>query len=1343
MKTFYDVIASATRIIALSIILAHLTACGFGEPLPNMKRSTAKSADSQLDGLLLKFDAAVSADEGERARILDALGLKEAGAMGKLAPRWFRVILKDETSTLNDARTKAQSYSSILAIEGNVFVYSHATPNDVDFSLQYYLDRNAPEGTVDPDIDAPLAWDTQTGAPVVVAVLDTGIDLNHPDLKENIWVNTAEIAGNEIDDDGNGFVDDINGWNFQSNTNQTQDDNGHGTHIAGIIGARSNNGEGIAGINGRARILAVKFLNNAGQGTVFTAVKALEYAIDNGAVVSNLSWGTDVFSLALFDAIEMAGLEGHLVVASVGNNGHSLDEHAIYPASFELDNVISVASTNESLQMASFSNYSAHKANIAAPGVGIYSSYVMNQKMEGYPAGYGILSGTSASAAIVTGVVSLIYSQDNNLKANDLKQAVLGSARKVGALAQNVSTSGVVSAALAIENTPSNGWSDEFGTQTFPEDNVVLSGFSPLITPDFSIGPDNVYIASGQQLEVIIKGGVAPYTWQSSNQEVGSVVDTWFSATKIGETQLVATDANGAVSNVMHVFVTDISADVASNTVLLVNDTIQVNVLGGIGPFEWKVLGNANAVSLQMLDPMSRSVSVKALTSGNFQLAVMDTSASSVLEYVTPAISVASQSVAIASPLSTSLLINEVLQLQTTSVAGTITWASSNTAVATISETGLLTAVGIGTTTIIASNALGQLDTLVIIVNNASISIQTPVTDTIWVGNVTPMQLFVAGGAAPFNWISATSDIVSVDANGKVSAVNFTPSSVADASRTAIIVVIDALGNSASLKVRVNKLFVSSPVDALSTGQTIKFNVLSPSNTLLWNVTGTGSASVNPATMELTALSAGNIVVTVVDENGVSASSKNLQVNSLPIAIAATTYSELWIGNNNRNTILLSANNGQPVYTWVSDNPSVASVDASTGLVTASQPGNVKISVNDSVGNTASMMLTVKKFAISTPSSSVRVFDSLQLSSNGFGSVNWFVDNATIAGISQGGLLNAKAAGIVNVYAFDEIGNTTSIAVQVEALSPLLIGNGIQTLWKGSANTTQFTASGGIAPYVWSVNDQSIITVDQFGLVTAVSSGTATVMVKDTIGNVAVTQVTVQVLSLSATSYSVAELDSVLLTTNASGAVTYTVSGTGSASVNPDTGVLTALKSGDITVTLTDGLGNTKTIALTITPVQVVVISQSVNTTIWLGVNVNKTQLTASGGNGKIVWVVKSGTGVVAVDATGMVTAKAVGTATIAAVDPFGRSDTIVITVSQVQINQPSTTSIRVGRTLQFTGIGAGSLAWTVDDTSRATIDSNGLLTAKNTGTVNVSMRDANSNTAVNVISVTIRSYSD
>lgn len=348
----------------------------------------------------------------------------------------------------------------IISFEPDCILAAASMPTDPGFASQWALANTAVGGygTFGADIHATQAWDVTTGSQnVVVAVIDSGIDLTHPDLAANIWTNPGESQGVSIDGDHNGFVDDIHGWNFVENNGNVQDGYGHGTHVSGIIGAAGNNGAGIAGINWHVSIMPLRFQDNRGVGDTGGAIAAINYATmmrrDHGVniVAINASWGGGTGASAMLqDAIRAAGDAGITFVAAAGNSAADCDASPRYPASFGLPNVISVAATDRYDTLAGFSNYGAATIDLGAPGVGIYSTLPNG--------GYGGMSGTSQAAPQVTGVVALLAAAKPDITVAQIRAAILGSVDPLPGLAGKTVTGGRLDAAAALASLASQAF---------------------------------------------------------------------------------------------------------------------------------------------------------------------------------------------------------------------------------------------------------------------------------------------------------------------------------------------------------------------------------------------------------------------------------------------------------------------------------------------------------------------------------------------------------------------------------------------------------------------------------------------------------------------------------------------------------------------------------------------------------------------------------------------------------------------------------------------------------------------------------------------------------------------
>jgi subtilisin family serine protease len=308
-------------------------------------------------------------------------------------------------------------------------------PNDPMFKSQWGLKDSS-----NTSIDAPQAWARTTGSSTtIVAVLDTGIDLANPEFAGRLWTN-PDSSGSD------GYPGDVHGWNFLSNTADIQDDNGHGTHVAGILAATGDNGIGVAGVDWNAQIMPLKVLDSSGTGTDAAIVGAINFAVHHGARVINASWGGGPPSPAVASAISYAGSQGVVFVTAAGNSGTNDDVTPFYPASYRLPNEIAVAAINQVGGLASFSNFGAKTVALAAPGVNIVSTV---------PGGYAYESGTSMATPYVSGVVALVASLYPSDTAAQLVQQVLSTTKPLASLAGKTSTGGMVDAARAVGITRS------------------------------------------------------------------------------------------------------------------------------------------------------------------------------------------------------------------------------------------------------------------------------------------------------------------------------------------------------------------------------------------------------------------------------------------------------------------------------------------------------------------------------------------------------------------------------------------------------------------------------------------------------------------------------------------------------------------------------------------------------------------------------------------------------------------------------------------------------------------------------------------------------------------------
>lgn len=338
-------------------------------------------------------------------------------------------------------------------------VHTLLEPNDFryqDGSLWGLHNTGIYGGTIGADIDARDAWNLQTDASnIIVGVVDTGVRMTHEDLAANLWINPGETgtdaqghdkATNGIDDDGDGYIDDVHGINAILGTGDPTDDHGHGTHMSGTIGAVGNNGVGVVGVCWKVQLMACKFIDASGNGSISDAITCLEYARQKGAKIINASWGGYSFtSVALRDEINALRDAGIIFVAAAGNDNNDNDAKSLFPASYGYDNVISVAATDRTDNRAFFSNFGGTTVKLGAPGYNIFSSW------NGSDSDYRYDDGTSQAAAVVTGACALVWSHYPNLNYHQVIARILASVDPLPSLQGKTVTGGRLNLYKAIQ----------------------------------------------------------------------------------------------------------------------------------------------------------------------------------------------------------------------------------------------------------------------------------------------------------------------------------------------------------------------------------------------------------------------------------------------------------------------------------------------------------------------------------------------------------------------------------------------------------------------------------------------------------------------------------------------------------------------------------------------------------------------------------------------------------------------------------------------------------------------------------------------------------------------------
>jgi subtilisin family serine protease len=400
--------------------------------------SAHAGAETVSNQLIVGFKSGVSSDE--QARVLGRAGGKRRRALDRI--RASSINPKGGVS-LSRLRSLLEKEPTVRYVEPDFVMRASKVPNDPQYGLQYAL---GPPGTG--SISAPPAWDVKYSC-TKVAVLDTGAQTDHPDLVDNLYVNSADKPNNNKDDDGNGWVDDNIGINLVAGKGDGDDDNGHGTHVSGIVAARSNNAIGVSGTCWKGSIVPIKFMDSRGKGSTSDAANGIEYAVKRGIKIINCSFGASSKSSALEDAINYAQDKGVLIVAAAGNDGVNIDKTPTYPASYTNSNIIAVAASTASDTLASFSNYGPDSVDVAAPGENVRSTYLGST--------YTNLDGTSMATPYVTGSAALLKAANSAATYTDLRTALRKKVDKPSALDGKVVYDGRLNLQKALDYIRSLG----------------------------------------------------------------------------------------------------------------------------------------------------------------------------------------------------------------------------------------------------------------------------------------------------------------------------------------------------------------------------------------------------------------------------------------------------------------------------------------------------------------------------------------------------------------------------------------------------------------------------------------------------------------------------------------------------------------------------------------------------------------------------------------------------------------------------------------------------------------------------------------------------------------------
>jgi len=524
-------------------------------------------------GLLVRFAQTASVVDVDQT-LLTVGGTVVGGALDGQS-----LYLVETLSDLDEAAELLRSMPGVVWVGFDDVVQATVLPSDPD--LDQLWGMNGTYG-----IDAPGAWAQTLGDPsVVVAIIDTGVDLDHPDLAANIWTNSGEIAGNGIDDDGNGYIDDLHGWDFVNNDGDPNDDNNHGTHVAGTIAAVADS-VGVVGVAPNSKVMALKFLDANGSGLTSNAVTALAYAVDNGAQISNNSWGGGGSSSSMSSMLDIAAAANHLFVAAAGNSSNNNDSNPSYPASYSQGNVVAVASNQSDGAPSSFTSYGATSVDVVAPGSGILSSVVGG--------GYATFSGTSMATPHVAGVAALMLAVNPSISFADIKQILIDTSTSDSRLASYAASGGVVNAADAVTAATGGG----------PSLSVVPSGTS------VTEGDVVTYTATAvDQNDVDISSQT---TWSQDGASLGTGAVLSYTADTVGTMRIRAEVSAGGVSTsqTSTLYVAEIERSV---TVVSPNGG-ETYAVGEVVPINWTSVGPVGNIDISVSDQSSGQVEYAGAT---------------------------------------------------------------------------------------------------------------------------------------------------------------------------------------------------------------------------------------------------------------------------------------------------------------------------------------------------------------------------------------------------------------------------------------------------------------------------------------------------------------------------------------------------------------------------------------------------------------------------------------------------------------------------------------------------------------------------------------------------------
>lgn len=1351
----------------LAIFIAFASACGGGKSGGN----SADNPDSvglttpTNHTLLVKFNSNVAF--AEQQEILKKFNLTEIQDFGFL-PGLIHARVNSPRDTRNIVSALKQN-TEIAYVEPDYPIVTNALVNSNTSPANKVSARNNHEAD-------PSSAITQTANPKTIAVLDTGIDFSHENLKENRWQNPNESPRDDVDNDHNGWADDIYGWNFVEDDNFPLGISDHGTHVAGIIAGIVNQEETLP-LTKNSKIVALRVLDDEGNGFVSSVLGAFDYIVENEIPLSNNSWGLKSDSQALRDALQQLAKVNHLLIVAAGNDQADIDAVPYYPASYDSSNIIAVTALTQNNELAPFANFGKNSIDFGAPGEAIVSTSLHDS--------FSTLSGTSMASAFVSGIALRLLTKHPDFTKNEIKTWLLSNAKTDSNLNNIAISSGAFSNLNEIVtkiagNTgsapPVDGGSDE-------PTNISISSPAPSVI-------------IGDTLQLDITGGTPPYTWQTNNAALATIdANGLLSAFTVGSVSVFAIDSNRDQSNTLAITINSQSEDldppvdsdnsqppvisldatevrlgntlpigieddsalftwVTSNdsvsienneltaltpgnvtiwlednsdqksnelslTILpmelapanlsemAINERLTVSVKGGFPPFTWTIL-NESVASLLRDEVDSSAIEIIPLKTGITRLEVLDAQGNLAfiesLEISIPPLNV--------KPSAAQLNIGQQLQLDVTGGTSNYDFVSDDTSIAVVDINGQITAFNAGATTIRVIDTEQQIRLVNINVNpnltltSSRLILSPDETET----------LVVTGTNNSLQWFSSDSSILSVNSQGIVTA-----NSVGIAS---ISVLDSKTQQTGTIKLEVRQINITSPVQTISAGtQPIQLYASGGAAPYFWSVSDASIASVDSQGI-LTPLSSGIVDIIATDNSGFEAT-KTLTITAPPLSVNQTN-----VVIENGKTLALIPSGGDGFYNWQSNDETIATVN-NNGVVSAIASGDTTIILTDISGQSLEIAVSVREIGINVTATNILITDSgLELMpSGGNAPYNWISDAPSIATIDANGFLTPIALGTTRITVTDA--NNLSASIDITVIAKPLVINPQNAIIK-AGDSLQFLAAGGDDIYTWFSSNESIATVDNTGFTQGILQGSATISVADGIGQEVSANLEVRQLALSAPSNLLTVGDSPLQLNVSGGASPYTwsSSNTSIATISND-GKLTPYSEGDVTITVTDTDGIDTSQTFTINDPAL-----SVNNNNILLAKGEDYLLAAEGGSGSYFWS-STDNNIAVVNSNGLVTAIGPGQTTIVLSDSGGQTINIYVNVRSVSISASTTTFVAGGQGTQFTAEGGlAPYSWISSNSNIVSVDSSGNITPVGPGTAIITVNDNDNFTSSIEVSV-------